>query len=316
MRDGALRSARRARGRRRACCSRSASNPRLANRERPRARVRITTGEALVSLDASPARGRGHGLGRRRQHRCSLAERRSRERGARRTRPHTARHAIRSRSGRASRGLRASPSPRSLLGKPLPLVRGSAWTSRTTPVPSSSDESGSFRALRDAFERARHEGIPQLVTLVGVPGMGKSRLVYELSRVVDADPEIVAWRQGRCLAYGDGIAFWALGEVVKAHAGILERDDEERGRREAASGGRRRSRRRERRRRGSSPTFGRSSGSSRRPGSAATAVARLSRPGAAFSKPLPSNARSCSCSRISTGRMTASSTSSTSSSTG
>jgi class 3 adenylate cyclase len=70
--------------------------------------------------------------------------------------------------------------------------------------------------LRDAFERARDERIPQLVTLVAVPGMGKSRLVYELSRIADADPELVTWRQGRCLAYGDGVAFWALAEVVKA----------------------------------------------------------------------------------------------------
>ena len=80
--------------------------------------------------------------------------------------------------------------------------------------------------LRDAFERARQERLPQLVTLVGVPGMGKSRLVYELSRIVDADPELVTWRQGRCLAYGDGVAFWALAEVVKAQAGISERDSE------------------------------------------------------------------------------------------
>jgi class 3 adenylate cyclase len=80
--------------------------------------------------------------------------------------------------------------------------------------------------LRDALERARQERIPQLVTLVAVPGMGKSRLVYELSRIVDADPELITWRQGRCLAYGDGVAFWALAEVVKAQAGILERDSE------------------------------------------------------------------------------------------
>jgi class 3 adenylate cyclase/tetratricopeptide (TPR) repeat protein len=80
--------------------------------------------------------------------------------------------------------------------------------------------------LRDAFDRARHERIPQLVTLVAVPGMGKSRLVYELRRIVDADPELITWRQGRCLAYGDGVAFWALAEVVKAQAGILERDSE------------------------------------------------------------------------------------------
>jgi class 3 adenylate cyclase/tetratricopeptide (TPR) repeat protein len=80
--------------------------------------------------------------------------------------------------------------------------------------------------LVDALDRARNERIPQLVTLVGVPGMGKSRLVYELSRFADADPELITWRQGRCLAYGDGVAFWALAEVVKAQAGILERDTE------------------------------------------------------------------------------------------
>jgi class 3 adenylate cyclase/predicted ATPase len=80
--------------------------------------------------------------------------------------------------------------------------------------------------LRDAFLRARTTRTPQLVTLVAVPGMGKSRLVYELGRIVDDDSEIVTWRQGRCLAYGDGVAFWALAEVVKAQAGISERDTE------------------------------------------------------------------------------------------
>jgi predicted ATPase/class 3 adenylate cyclase len=78
--------------------------------------------------------------------------------------------------------------------------------------------------IRDAFERARHERTPQLLTLVGVPGIGKSRLVHELSRIADADPELVTWRQGRCLAYGDGVTLWALSEIVKAQAGIVEQD--------------------------------------------------------------------------------------------
>src|SRR5439155_24271962 len=51
-----------------------------------------------------------------------------------------------------------------------------------------------------------------------------SRLVWELQRWVDDRPELVSWRQGRCLPYGEGITFWALGEVVKAQAGILESD--------------------------------------------------------------------------------------------
>ena len=76
--------------------------------------------------------------------------------------------------------------------------------------------------LSAALARARAEQEPQLVTLVGVPGIGKSRLVYELSRIVDDDPDLIVWRQGRSLPYGEGVAFWALGEIVKAQAGILE----------------------------------------------------------------------------------------------
>lgn len=78
--------------------------------------------------------------------------------------------------------------------------------------------------LVSSLTRARQERSTQLVTLVGVPGIGKSRLVYELSRVVDADEELITWRQGRSLPYGEGVSYWALGEIVKAQAGILESD--------------------------------------------------------------------------------------------
>ncbi|MGH3094100.1 MAG: AAA family ATPase [Gaiellaceae bacterium] len=78
--------------------------------------------------------------------------------------------------------------------------------------------------LLAALGRARGDRAPQLVTLVGVPGIGKSRLVVELSAAVDADPELVFWRQGRSLPYGEGATFWALAEMVKAQAGILETD--------------------------------------------------------------------------------------------
>ena len=77
--------------------------------------------------------------------------------------------------------------------------------------------STSSRAARRARTRAAASRTPQLVTLVGVPGIGKSRLVYELfASVVDADPDLITWRQGRSLPYGEGVAFWALGEMVKA----------------------------------------------------------------------------------------------------
>ncbi len=78
--------------------------------------------------------------------------------------------------------------------------------------------------LAGALARARTRLEPQLVTVVGVPGIGKSRLVRELFRAVDEDPELIVWRQGRSLPYGEGSAFWGLAEIVKAQAGILETD--------------------------------------------------------------------------------------------
>ncbi|MGZ6692081.1 MAG: BTAD domain-containing putative transcriptional regulator [Solirubrobacteraceae bacterium] len=78
--------------------------------------------------------------------------------------------------------------------------------------------------LLSTFARVREERAPQLVTLVGVPGIGKSRLVYELMRALEAKPELVTWRLGRSLSYGDGVSFSALAEIVKAEAGILESD--------------------------------------------------------------------------------------------
>ena len=78
--------------------------------------------------------------------------------------------------------------------------------------------------LVDAFARVRADRQPQLLTLVGVPGIGKSRLVYELFLAIELIPELIFWRQGRSLPYGEGVTYWALSEMVKAHAGILETD--------------------------------------------------------------------------------------------
>jgi class 3 adenylate cyclase/tetratricopeptide (TPR) repeat protein len=78
--------------------------------------------------------------------------------------------------------------------------------------------------LRDSLDRVRHQNEPQLVTLVGEPGIGKSRLVHELFVHIEGMPDLITWRQGRCLPYGDGVSYWALGEMVKAEAGILETD--------------------------------------------------------------------------------------------
>jgi class 3 adenylate cyclase/tetratricopeptide (TPR) repeat protein len=81
--------------------------------------------------------------------------------------------------------------------------------------------------LVGALARTRQQSAPELVTLIGVPGIGKSRLVGELFQSIERGGEITYWRQGRSLPYGEGVSFWALAEMVKAQAGILETDDDE-----------------------------------------------------------------------------------------
>jgi len=79
--------------------------------------------------------------------------------------------------------------------------------------------------LKETFNRVLEDGALQLVTVAAPPGVGKSRLINEFWHWADEQPEIVWWRQGRCLPYGEGITFWALGEIVKGQAGIRESDD-------------------------------------------------------------------------------------------
>src|SRR5436190_12556649 len=69
--------------------------------------------------------------------------------------------------------------------------------------------------LKGIFDKTVAAETVQLVTVVGEPGLGKSRIVAELATYVDTHPDLITWRQGRCMPYGEGITFWALGEIVK-----------------------------------------------------------------------------------------------------
>jgi class 3 adenylate cyclase/tetratricopeptide (TPR) repeat protein len=81
--------------------------------------------------------------------------------------------------------------------------------------------------LHSTYTRTLRDASVQLVTVTGEPGVGKTRLLAEFRKWVDDRPELVFWRQGRSLSYGEGITYWALGEMVKAQAGILESDTPE-----------------------------------------------------------------------------------------
>ncbi len=77
----------------------------------------------------------------------------------------------------------------------------------------------------ESFEATEREGRARIVTVVGEAGSGKSRLLWEFFKYTDGIERIVRWHQGRCLSYGEGVAYWALAEMVRARAGILEEED-------------------------------------------------------------------------------------------
>ena len=78
-----------------------------------------------------------------------------------------------------------------------------------------------LEAPRSAFGRAVEERVPQLCTIVGPPGIGKSRLAREFLTGAGANARILV---GRCLPYGEGITYWPLGEIVREVGGADPRD--------------------------------------------------------------------------------------------
>ncbi|MGZ6269449.1 MAG: adenylate/guanylate cyclase domain-containing protein, partial [Candidatus Limnocylindrales bacterium] len=91
------------------------------------------------------------------------------------------------------------------------------------PFVGRSDE---LRLLKDLFHATGREKRARLVSVIGPAGIGKTRLAWEFLKYVDGLVEPVWWHAGRSPAYGDGISFWALGEMVRRRCGLLEADDE------------------------------------------------------------------------------------------
>jgi class 3 adenylate cyclase len=191
------------------------------NEDHLQLRIAVSTGEALVFLGAQPQRGEGMAAGdvvnsaARLQVAAPVNGVLVGESTYRMTR-----HAIE---------YREHP-PVVAKGKIDPMA---TWEAVRVRSPSGREQTSTspFVGRREeldllvhALNRARQEREPQLVTVVGVPGIGKSRLVGELESLDAADEQRAEWRHGRSLPYGKGISLWALGEIVKSELGVLESD--------------------------------------------------------------------------------------------
>jgi len=189
-------------------------------------RVGVESGEAVVALDARPERGEGLVAG-------DVVNTASRLQGAAPVggvlvgpKTYAATRQVFDYQALAPVALKGKAEPVAVFQALAPRARlgGDLTRSLSTPMVGRQIDLG---LVTGAFQKAVQESTVQLVVVAGEPGVGKSRLVAELGSFVDSWPEPVRWRQGRCLPYGDGITFWALGEIVKAEAGILETDPPE-----------------------------------------------------------------------------------------
>ncbi|MGZ4481813.1 MAG: AAA family ATPase [Gaiellales bacterium] len=114
-------------------------------------------------------------------------------------------------------------------GKPAPLAayRLVTVSADAQAIPRRADSTLVGRGLElsmlsEAFERAVSEHRCHLFTVMGAPGVGKSRLVAELAGGAAAGANVLV---GQCLPYGEGITFWPVAEMLRTAAGIGERDD-------------------------------------------------------------------------------------------
>jgi tetratricopeptide (TPR) repeat protein len=96
------------------------------------------------------------------------------------------------------------------------------WDVLEPPFVGRDDE---LRLLKDQLHATTRDGTARLVSIIGEGGIGKSRLAWELFKYVDGLSEVFRWHQGRSPAYGEGVTFWALTEMVRFRAGIAETDE-------------------------------------------------------------------------------------------
>jgi tetratricopeptide (TPR) repeat protein len=85
---------------------------------------------------------------------------------------------------------------------------------------------GELRRIKDLFHTSADDRRPQLISITGIAGIGKSRLTWEFYKYFDGLPQITYWHRGRCLSYGEGVTYWALADMVRMRARIAEDEEQ------------------------------------------------------------------------------------------
>jgi class 3 adenylate cyclase/predicted ATPase len=88
-----------------------------------------------------------------------------------------------------------------------------------------------LKLIKDLFHGCAQDRRAHLVSVTGIAGIGKSRLAWEFYKYFDGLADLVWWQRGRCLAYGEGVAYWALADMIRMRARIEEGEAPESARR-------------------------------------------------------------------------------------
>jgi class 3 adenylate cyclase/tetratricopeptide (TPR) repeat protein len=107
----------------------------------------------------------------------------------------------------------------------ITAARGGALKSEGLEAPFVGRER-ELRLVKELYHASADQGRAQFVQITGIAGIGKSRLAWEFFKYCDGLVEEIWWHRGRCLAYGEGVAYWALAEMVRTRAQILEGEDQ------------------------------------------------------------------------------------------
>jgi class 3 adenylate cyclase/predicted ATPase len=84
-----------------------------------------------------------------------------------------------------------------------------------------------LRMVKELFHTSAEQKKAHLASVMGVAGVGKTRLSWEFEKYTDGLIDDLWWHRGRCLSYGEGVAYWALAEMVRMRAGIVEDEEAE-----------------------------------------------------------------------------------------